>query len=137
MRHSQIDAGIAPAPERAIPAPDTGRSPATTPAPDATGTGTSHSLARLGWRQTVITGGSALAVAVLTGGCAADAPPPPAVQAQAPAAYRLWCQAPEGYYPDVQQCPGGWIRRAPAHAASDAAPPVLVIPVQPPAGVRP
>ncbi len=136
MRHSQIDAGIAPAPEQAIPAPDTVHSPATTPAPDASGTSASHSLARLGWRQTVVAGSSALAAAALAGGCAADAPPP-AVQAQAPAAQQLWCPAPEGYYPEVQQCAGGWVRRAPAHAASDATPPVLVIPVQPPAGVRP
>ena len=32
----------------------------------------------------------------------------------APQAYVFYCQNPEGYYPDVQNCPGGWTRATPA-----------------------
>ena len=52
-------------------------------------------------------------------------PAPPAAPAEAPAAqYWYHCSAPEGYYPYVPECPGGWTRVAatpPAAAAPPAA----------------
>jgi len=48
--------------------------------------------------------------------------PPPAVVAPPPTSYverapvtQYWhyCQDPAGYYPEVQQCPGGWIQVPP------------------------
>ena len=49
-----------------------------------------------------------------------------------PRSYRLWCTQPQGYYPDIQNCQGGWERRASDSPASAVSPPVRVIPVQPP-----
>ncbi|MGH7373661.1 MAG: hypothetical protein ACREJY_05490 [Candidatus Rokuibacteriota bacterium] len=50
--------------------------------------------------------------------------PPPVVVTPPPTSYverpqpatQYWhyCQNPAGYYPDVQQCPGGWIQVAPS-----------------------
>lgn len=37
-------------------------------------------------------------------------PSPPAPPAQAPAQYWYHCSAPEGYYPYVPECPGGWTK---------------------------
>lgn len=54
--------------------------------------------------------------------------------AHAPESYRLWCAQSQGYYPDIQNCPGGWEHRSPDSPASAASTPLLVIPVQPPAG---
>jgi hypothetical protein len=40
--------------------------------------------------------------------------PPPTTYIQRPAeAYWYYCQDPAGYYPQVGQCPGGWIQVAP------------------------
>jgi hypothetical protein len=42
--------------------------------------------------------------------------PPPTTYVERPAPptqYWHYCQDPAGYYPDVQQCPGGWIQVAP------------------------
>jgi hypothetical protein len=41
--------------------------------------------------------------------------PPPTTYVERPPASGYWhyCQDPAGYYPDVQQCPGGWIQVAP------------------------
>ena len=41
---------------------------------------------------------------------------PPAYIQQTPAAPNFWyyCQAPEGYYPYVQSCPGGWTTVSPS-----------------------
>ena len=41
--------------------------------------------------------------------------PTPQAPAQPPAASSFWyyCEAPQGYYPYVQQCPGGWRPVAP------------------------
>ncbi|AYB60101.1 hypothetical protein C2124_05590 [Ralstonia solanacearum] len=74
-----------------------------------------------GWR---------LAALCLVGVCASVAQTP---VARPPAAFRLWCEHPPGYYPQVQACPEGWVHRAPADPAPAASPPLLVIPVQPPA----
>jgi hypothetical protein len=52
------------------------------------------------------------------------APPPPVVVTPPPTSYverprppasQFWhyCQDPAGYYPDVPQCPGGWIQVSP------------------------
>lgn len=71
------------------------------------------------------------------GACSSQAqtsPVPPS--AQPPASVRLWCAEPPGYYPSVQTCASGWQRRAPDLPASAVSPPVLVIPVQPPAEGR-
>jgi hypothetical protein len=41
-------------------------------------------------------------------------PPPTSYIERAPAAqYWHYCQDPAGYYPDVQQCPGGWVQVPP------------------------
>ncbi|MGA0795104.1 MAG: hypothetical protein ACO3P0_03345 [Quisquiliibacterium sp.] len=45
--------------------------------------------------------------------------PDPAAPAQPAAASWYWCQQPQGYYPNVTECPGGWISvpaRPPAQA---------------------
>ena len=71
------------------------------------------------------------------GACSSQAqtsPVPPS--AQPPASVRLWCAEPPGYYPSVQTCASGWQRRAPDLPASAVSPPVLIIPVQPPAEGR-
>jgi hypothetical protein len=68
------------------------------------------------------------------GACSSQAqtsPVPPS--ARPPASVRLWCAEPPGYYPSVPTCSSGWQRRAPDLPASAVSPPVLVIPVQPPA----
>lgn len=45
------------------------------------------------------------------------APPPPVYIEQGnPAGYWYYCQNPAGYYPSVDECPGGWIRVAPQPA---------------------
>ena len=31
----------------------------------------------------------------------------------APSGYWYYCQSPEGYYPDVRGCPGGWLKVLP------------------------
>lgn len=36
-------------------------------------------------------------------------PPPPPLQT-----YYYFCQSPEGYYPQVPDCPGGWLRVLPS-----------------------
>ncbi|MGH7751330.1 MAG: hypothetical protein ACREN5_00810, partial [Gemmatimonadales bacterium] len=43
------------------------------------------------------------------------APPATSYIERPPSAAQYWhyCQNPAGYYPDVQQCPGGWIQVAP------------------------
>jgi hypothetical protein len=42
------------------------------------------------------------------------APPPTTYVERAPAPqYWHYCQDPAGYYPDVQQCPGGWVQVPP------------------------
>ncbi|AXV76397.1 hypothetical protein CJO78_05570 [Ralstonia solanacearum] len=73
--------------------------------------------------------GGCLAALCLVGGCMGAAQTP---LAQPPAAFRLWCAHPPGYYPQVQACPEGWTHRASADPAPAASPPLLVIPVQPP-----
>lgn len=40
------------------------------------------------------------------------APAPPVYTQQAPQ-YWYYCQSPAGYYPNVPQCPGGWMQVAP------------------------
>lgn len=37
----------------------------------------------------------------------------PSVSAQAPSNYWYYCSKPDGYYPYIKQCPGGWQRVAP------------------------
>lgn len=41
--------------------------------------------------------------------------PPPSTYVERPPASQYWhyCQDPAGYYPEVQQCPGGWIQVPP------------------------
>lgn len=48
------------------------------------------------------------------------ASPPVYVERPAPdaAAYWYWCADPQGYYPSVPDCPGGWQRVAPQAPAS-------------------
>jgi hypothetical protein len=50
------------------------------------------------------------------------APPPPVVVTPPPTSYverppaaQYWhyCHDPAGFYPDVQQCPGGWVQVPP------------------------
>ncbi len=42
---------------------------------------------------------------------------PPVYEQQAPppqeSAYWYYCQSPQGYYPYISQCPGGWMRVVP------------------------
>jgi len=38
----------------------------------------------------------------------------------APAQYWAYCQSPEGYYPYVQDCPGGWIPVPPTPPPPDS-----------------
>jgi hypothetical protein len=40
------------------------------------------------------------------------APQPPVYVQQDPA-YWYWCRGPEGYYPYVESCPGGWLTVVP------------------------
>ncbi|MGH7384698.1 MAG: hypothetical protein ACREKG_05910 [Candidatus Rokuibacteriota bacterium] len=40
-------------------------------------------------------------------------PPPTSYVERAPTQYWHYCQDPAGYYPEVQQCPGGWVRVRP------------------------
>ena len=35
-------------------------------------------------------------------------PPPVYIERGQPAGYSYYCTDPQGYYPDVQVCPGGW-----------------------------
>ena len=40
--------------------------------------------------------------------------PPPTTYIERPAeSYWYYCQDPAGYYPQVAQCPGGWLQVAP------------------------
>lgn len=61
-------------------------------------------------------------------GCAAQ----PIPQAQAPEAFQLLCADPQGYYPQVMTCSGGWRHEKISPQRGDATLPLLVIPVQPP-----
>jgi hypothetical protein len=40
-------------------------------------------------------------------------PPPTTYVERPPTQYWHYCQDPAGYYPDVQQCPGGWVQVPP------------------------
>jgi hypothetical protein len=40
--------------------------------------------------------------------------PPVYIQQDPPAQYWYYCQNPQGYYPHVQQCPGGWMQVVPS-----------------------
>ncbi len=40
--------------------------------------------------------------------------PPVFVQPEPQPQYWYYCQAPQGYYPYVQQCPGGWLQVVPS-----------------------
>ena len=42
-------------------------------------------------------------------------PPPPVAYAEPPPPQQYWyyCQDPQGYYPYVPQCPGGWLQVVP------------------------
>ncbi|HWT78792.1 MAG TPA: hypothetical protein VN203_10035 [Candidatus Acidoferrum sp.] len=42
-----------------------------------------------------------------------SSPPTYIQQAPAPPAYWYYCQNPQGYYPAVPQCPGGWMTVVP------------------------
>jgi len=53
-------------------------------------------------------------------------------QAQAPASFQIFCADPQGYYPQVMTCPGGWQHENTSHQPGDATLRLLVIPVQPP-----
>jgi len=54
--------------------------------------------------------------------------PPAAVQQEAPVylqpepqpSYWYYCQNPQGYYPYIQQCPGGWLQVVPQQQAPPA-----------------
>ncbi|MBI3329084.1 MAG: hypothetical protein HYZ81_20570 [Nitrospinae bacterium] len=41
-----------------------------------------------------------------------EQPPPP--QSPPPPQYWYYCEDPKGYYPYVQQCPGGWMQVVPS-----------------------
>jgi hypothetical protein len=60
--------------------------------------------------------------------------PPPESGPQQPSLWHF-CQDPEGYYPYVKDCPGGWLNVVPARP--NAAPPATlgppIGPVSPPA----
>lgn len=78
----------------------------------------------MGWAA-VVAGLAALLLATAGAGTAprpgivvvVTRPPvePPSYAEQAPPAAQYWycCQNPAGYYPQVPQCPGGWIQVAP------------------------
>ncbi|HUL23257.1 MAG TPA: hypothetical protein VLZ10_17515 [Thermodesulfobacteriota bacterium] len=55
-------------------------------------------------------------------------PPPESGQQQQPSYWRF-CQDPEGYYPYVKDCPGGWMAVVPSKP--NAPPPKLGAPVRP------
>jgi hypothetical protein len=42
---------------------------------------------------------------------------PPMVYIERQPSYWYYCQDPQGYYPSVEQCPGGWVQVAPQPAA--------------------
>ncbi len=73
----------------------------------------------------------AISMLCLLPGCSSQAREEAPV-AHVPEQFRLWCAKPEGYYPSVRQCPGGWEHRVPESAASAVSPPLLIIPVEPP-----
>lgn len=54
-----------------------------------------------------------------------QAPPPiyvqPAPQAEEPE-YWYYCQESQGYYPDVERCPTGWMKVVPPEGAPEGAP---------------
>ena len=37
----------------------------------------------------------------------------PAVESRPQAGYWYYCQSPSGYYPEVRECPGGWVKVLP------------------------
>jgi hypothetical protein len=43
---------------------------------------------------------------------------PPTVQNESPSGYWYYCSQPDGYYPYVKQCPGGWQKVAPLPQSS-------------------
>jgi hypothetical protein len=51
-----------------------------------------------------------------------DQAPGSQAQGQAPVQYWYYCNSPQGYYPTVSQCPGGWTT-VPASQPPDASPP--------------
>lgn len=57
--------------------------------------------------------------------------------AKSPPSYRLWCDALQGYYPAVPECPGGWKAQADRPQSNEATPPLLVIPVPAPTSENP
>jgi hypothetical protein len=61
-------------------------------------------------------------------GCVAQ----PRPQAQTPEAVQLLCADPQGYYPQVMTCSGGWQHEKVSAQRGEASPPLLVIPVPPP-----
>jgi len=68
-----------------------------------------------------------------------DTPTPPA---DAPAQFWYYCRSPQGYYPYVPECPGGWAQVAatPSNATMPASPPTqspTPAPTQPSAPVQP
>jgi hypothetical protein len=40
--------------------------------------------------------------------------PPVYIQQEPPVQYWYYCQNPQGYYPHVRQCPGGWLQVVPS-----------------------
>jgi hypothetical protein len=63
---------------------------------------------------------------------------PPAESGQQQPSYWYFCQNPEGYYPYVKECPGGWMKVVPPKPNA-APPPTLGAPVPPvsPSGKKP
>ena len=69
----------------------------------------------------------------LCSGCTVHDPMP---VAHAPAAQTLWCKQSQGYYPAVQDCPGGWESRLSDAQPPAVSPPLRIIQVKPPAGTQ-
>jgi hypothetical protein len=45
-----------------------------------------------------------------------ESPPPVYIEREPPAEYWYYCWDPQGYYPSVEECPGGWVKVAPQMA---------------------
>lgn len=45
-----------------------------------------------------------------------ESPPPVYIEREPPAEYWYYCWDPQGYYPDVEECQGGWVKVAPQTA---------------------